>query len=343
MDQSCITEGYVDNSEVVGADRQSSSTGYLGDKSDAETVPQQALSLRSPSDTESLTHSSLSLSETESLLVESVGSSVGIMERWAPTPKPEAAPVLGLAANVNSCGPQFLQLTKEMRDFPVEIAWKIISNHKGMATLCPGIIEGIDYIEGDGDAGTLFVVMLNPQYTPPGAENYVVHKLEVSDDISRTFVVRCVGGMHQRRFHNYTSFIKVVPHYVLGSSSCVITWRLEYELRNSQLPVSKETEMAYMKSMETIRDRHLLLDRVETPLISHASVTKRLKVQARQRRIRAAVEQATKDPPDSRRKSSVKLVLIEDEGVEQDSQKKQRPGEKASITLARRKWDCSSK
>jgi hypothetical protein len=54
-------------------------------------------------------------------------------------------------------GSKFLQICVEMRDVPVNAVWAFFRDHKTMARNVPGILQGLDYVDGDGDIGSIYV------------------------------------------------------------------------------------------------------------------------------------------------------------------------------------------
>ncbi|CAM6096085.1 unnamed protein product [Calypogeia fissa] len=283
------------------------------------------------SDTDSLPYS-MTDSDTDSL-VESIGSFE--IESRETTQRPEIS--FRRPRKDKKPGPQFLQFSKELLDVPLTSAWEYIRNHKLMANLArgKGVIGSFDYLEGDGDTGSVFIANYALKFCEENAlfqdttdERYLIHKVEVRDDNSRMYAVRCVGGRYQKRYHLYFMFIKVIPHEILGEGSSSIIWRLQYEPRDPSMPVPIETKAAYLTALDNVKERHHSLYRVQRPLINQAmsaTMTKRLKVlrcrQARkQQYLQTGIDEQKPEEPSEPRRSSVRLVEVDDNGDEQDGQ-----------------------
>ncbi|CAM6110716.1 unnamed protein product [Calypogeia fissa] len=119
-----------------------------------------------------------------------------------------------------------------MRDVPVKTVWAFFRDRKLVARQIPGILEGFDYVDGDGEAGSIYVSSYTAKRTKPGELNFVMNRVEVRDDISHLHAVRCLEGRYRQRYKLFLSFLKVLPDKAFGDGSSLAIYRLEYELEN---------------------------------------------------------------------------------------------------------------
>ncbi|CAM6096555.1 unnamed protein product [Calypogeia fissa] len=154
-----------------------------------------------------------------------------------------------------------------MRDIPVKAVWAFLRDFKTVAGSLPGILEGFDYVDGDGDIGSSYVLNYTAKCTRPGELNFAMNRVEVRDDASHLHVVRCLGGRYSQGYKLFVSFLKVLPDEAFGDSSSLVILRLEYELEHQSVSIPEDTLVAHRKSLELFRDRHSRLHQVERPIL----------------------------------------------------------------------------
>lgn len=258
------------------------------------------------SDTESLPYS-VDVSDTDSV-VESVGSARDSWKPPTPNRRPGGRFRRAKRGGAENSGTQFIQFRIEMRDVPVHAAWEFIRDHSLMVRLVPGIMDCFYYLEGDGGSGSVFLGNYTPRCVKPGEDKYLINKVEVRDDVSKFYAVRCVGGKYLKRYSVYFTFMKVLPDEIRGDSSSIVAVRLEYQLRNPDAIPPLESKYSYTTVLNLIRDRHILHNRVERPILA-VKVAKRLRLLASQLPVGVDDEQGSDDSMERRRKSRFKLLI----------------------------------
>ncbi|CAM6090472.1 unnamed protein product [Calypogeia fissa] len=174
-------------------------------------------------------------------------------------------------------GSKFLQICVEMRDVPVKAVWAFFRDHKTMARTVPGILEGLDYVDGDGEIGSIYVTSYTAKCTRPGELNFVMNRVEVRDDASHLHAVRCLGGRYKQGYKLFLSFLKVLPDEAFGDSSSLAIWRLEYELEHQSVTIPEDSLVAHKISLESFRDRHKRSHQVERPIFDSSEAETVLK------------------------------------------------------------------
>ncbi|CAM6096556.1 unnamed protein product [Calypogeia fissa] len=163
-------------------------------------------------------------------------------------------------------GSKFLQICVGMRDVPVSAVWAYFRDHKVMARTVPGILESLDYVDGDGDIGSSYVANYTAKCTRPGELNFAMNRVEVRDDASHLHVVRSLGGRYSQGYKLFVSFLKVLPDEAFGDSSSLAIWRLEYELEHQSVTIPEDSLVAHKISLESFRDKHNRSHQVERPI-----------------------------------------------------------------------------
>ncbi|CAM6129471.1 unnamed protein product [Calypogeia fissa] len=154
----------------------------------------------------------------------------------------------------------------EMRDVPVKTVWAFFRDRKLAARQIPGILEGFDYVDGDGEAGSIYVSSYTAKCTKPGELNFLMDRVEVRDDVSHLHAVRGLAGRYRRRYKIFLSFLKVLPDEAFGDGSSLAICRLEYELENPSASIPEDSLAAHKLNLELFRDRHNRTHQVERPI-----------------------------------------------------------------------------
>eukprot|EP00249_Psilotum_nudum_P036001 c6129_g1_i1 orf=213-683(+) len=118
----------------------------------------------------------------------------------------------------------------ELQVLPSKL-WEILTACDDfLAKLIPDVFASIEYIEGDGNVGTVRLIKFGPA-ADAHSITFVKEKLEIRDDATKTLTYSVIEGEILNFFKSYKATVTIAEG--ADPSSCTVDWTLEYELLNA--------------------------------------------------------------------------------------------------------------
>ncbi|CAI9783678.1 unnamed protein product [Fraxinus pennsylvanica] len=126
-------------------------------------------------------------------------------------------------------------------NIPAKKVWQIYRDNEILSTINPDMLASAEYIEDDGNSGSLRLLKLGPVFS-----NYVKESTERIEIVEqgRSVTDRVIGGDLIKMYDPYRVIFSFIPIKRKESEKCIAHWKAEFEPLTPTIPPPEEARDA---------------------------------------------------------------------------------------------------
>ncbi|KAM7270849.1 hypothetical protein ACFE04_030063 [Oxalis oulophora] len=133
---------------------------------------------------------------------------------------------------------------------PAEKAWEMYRDNEIISKINPDMLQGAEYIHGDGSPGSLRLFRLGPV-----VRDYVKESMEQIEKVEtgRSVTYRVIGGDLKDMYDPYKVTFTFLPIKGKEHEECIAEWKAEFEPITSETPAphkARDAALGFLKSFE---------------------------------------------------------------------------------------------
>ncbi|KAG9448095.1 hypothetical protein H6P81_014223 [Aristolochia fimbriata] len=135
-------------------------------------------------------------------------------------------------------------------NIPALKAWEMYRDNEVMSKVNPDMLAGAEYLQGDGNPGSLRLLRLGP-----AVREYVKESTEHIEEVKagRSVTYRVVSGELRDMYDPYRVTFTFSPMPGNETNKCIVEWKAEFEPRSPGTPPpvqAKDAALGFIKSFD---------------------------------------------------------------------------------------------